>query len=67
MEQLEIKMLNSSITQLRNAVENMKEELEDRFLTGNEIESINVAEDELEKGRTTSLSDLKTEIGLRGH
>ena len=43
-------------------VESIKEHFEDCFLTAEEARNVEIAEKELEEGKTTSLEDLKKEL-----
>jgi hypothetical protein len=64
MEQINIKTVNQNVVELIKIVQEMKESLEDRFLTMKEIRNIKVAEEEFKNNETISLEDLKKELDL---
>ena len=64
MESASFEVLNKNVLNLMKDVAIIKEHLEDCFLTAKETRNVEIAEKELEEGKTTSLEDLKTELGL---
>ena len=64
MESVNLETLNKNVLHLMKDVEDIKEHFEDCFLTAEEARNVEIAEKELEEGKTTSLEDLKKELGL---
>jgi len=64
MEQVSLETINEKLIALKEVVMKMQEHLEDCFLTAEESKNIEIAEKELEEGKTTSLEDMKKELGL---
>ena len=64
MESASFEVLNKNVLNLMKDVAIIKEHLEDCFLTAEEARNVEIAEKELEEGKTTSLEDLKTELRL---
>jgi len=64
MEEVDLNVVNRNLINLIKVVEEMREDLEDRFLTAEEARNIEIAEKELKEGKTISLEDMKKELGL---
>ena len=64
MEQISLNKINEDIGFLKQVVIKIQEHLEDCFLTAEESRNVEIAEEELKNGQTTSLKDMKTELGL---
>ena len=64
MESVNLETLNKNVLNLMKDVAIIKEQFEDCFLTAEEARNVEIAEKELEEGKTTSLEDLKKELGL---
>ena len=64
MEQNDLATVNKNLLALTRLVEAMREDLEDRFLTTEEVMNIEIARKELAEGKTISLQDMKKELGL---
>jgi len=64
MESANFEVLNKNVLNLMKDVAIIKEQFEDCFLTAEEARNVEIAEKELEEGKTTSLEDLKKELGL---
>jgi DNA-binding FrmR family transcriptional regulator len=64
MESANFEVLNKNVLNLMKDVAIIKEHLEDCFLTAEEEANLDKALEELERGETTSLEDLKKELGL---
>ena len=62
MESANFETLNKNVLNLMKDVAIIKEHLEDCFLTAEEARNVEIAEKELEEGKTTSLEDLKKEL-----
>jgi hypothetical protein len=63
MTEVTIEQVYKELKALRTAVEAMKEEIEDRLLTSEEEVLVEKALQEHREGKTTSLEDLKRELG----
>jgi len=64
MEEVDLNVVNRNLINLIKVVEEMREDLEDKFLTAEEARNIEIAEKELKEGKTISLEDMKKELGL---
>lgn len=60
-----IERIYDELRALRNAVESMKEEIADRFLSPEEELLVEKALREWRSGKTVSLAELKRELGRR--
>lgn len=58
------KIMNE-LADIKKCVASLKEYLEDISLTREDVEAIQNSEKELEEGKTTSLENLKKEIGIQ--
>jgi hypothetical protein len=64
MEQVNIETVNKNVMELMKIVQEMKEDLEDRFLTPEEEMLLEVSREEFKKGNCISLEDLKKELNV---
>lgn len=62
MEQVTLKTMQKDMESLKKVVKEMKEYLEDCFLTAEEEENLERARKELEEGNTISLEELELEL-----
>jgi len=58
------KIMNE-LADIKECVASLKEYLEDIALTREDVEAIQNSEKELEEGKTTSLENLKKEMGIQ--
>jgi len=58
------KLIISKLDSLKKELDFVKEHIVDVTLTQDDINSLNEAEKEFKEGRTTSLKDLKKELGV---
>jgi hypothetical protein len=58
------KLIIDKLDLLKQEIDFIKEHILDTTLTPDDINSLNEAEEEFKEGRTTSLKDLKKELGL---
>jgi|TARA_Y100000034_G_scaffold57933_1_gene70700 uncharacterized coiled-coil DUF342 family protein len=61
MEKVSLETVHEDLKVLKNLVSEMKEHMEDCFLTAEEEEAVEKAREEFEKGETISLEDLELE------
>lgn len=59
MEQANLETINENLLRLMKVVQEMKEELEDRFLTAEEEIELEKSREEYQKSETISLEELK--------
>lgn len=64
MEQISLAKIGEDVGFLKHAVIKMQEHLDDCFLTAEESLNIEIAEKEFRNNETTSLKDMKSELGL---
>lgn len=64
MEQIGLAKIGEDVGFLRQAVIKIQEHLDDCFLTAEESLNIKIAEEEFENNQTTSLKDMKSDLGL---
>ncbi len=66
MEQIKIdaKEIMTKLARLQSDMDYVREHIEDITLTEDDLRSLEEAEKEYKEGRTTSLEDLKKELGM---
>ena len=64
MEQISLTKIGEDVGFLKQAIIKMQEHLDDCFLTAEESLNIEIAEEEFKNNQTTSLENMKAELGL---
>lgn len=65
-KKVELSAMYAELLLVKKMLASLKEDLDDRFLTAEEIENVKIAEEEHRNGETCSLYDLKRKIKNEG-